>query len=291
MPPKKAPQPTAGERQRLAAWVRGVLAAEARARAGDPGRVVVRRLSNAEYENTVRDLTGLDLRPAHDFPADGAAGEGFTNVGDALVTSPTTLARYLAAAKETAAHAVPLPEGFRFSPAKTARDWTDRGGRRAEGVLRPVRPRRPAAGPAVPRGGRRVSGRPSGRPAFARRRRRGGEGEPEVLHRSLAGAGRPRAVVPARPRPRGLARGDAGGRSRAGRRGRRLAEARSGGPSRSAATAAATWRPSSRASQPRWPGPPAAWRPARRRGSTTSAASSPSSSATRTSSRRTRSSA
>src|SRR4051794_36297782 len=46
MPPKEKPQPQAEERRRLVAWVRGLLSAEARARAGDPGRVVVRRLSN-----------------------------------------------------------------------------------------------------------------------------------------------------------------------------------------------------------------------------------------------------
>ncbi|MBV8880847.1 MAG: DUF1587 domain-containing protein, partial [Planctomycetaceae bacterium] len=125
MPPKKSPQPTADERAALTAWTRAMLDAEARARAGDPGRVVVRRLSNAELNNTVRDLTGVDLEPARDFPADGAAGEGFTNAGDALVTSPTLLGKYLGAAKEIAAHAVLLPDGFRFSPAKTQRDWTD----------------------------------------------------------------------------------------------------------------------------------------------------------------------
>jgi hypothetical protein len=125
MPPKKSPQPSAEERKRIVAWARGLMDAEARARAGDPGRVVVRRLSNAEYDNTVRDLTGVDLRPARDFPVDGAAGEGFTNAGDALVTSPTLFNKYLGAAKEIAAHAVLLPDGFRFSPAKTRRDWTD----------------------------------------------------------------------------------------------------------------------------------------------------------------------
>ncbi len=125
MPPKKSPQPSAEERRRIAAWARGLVEAEARARAGDPGRVVVRRLSNAEYDNTVRDLAGVELRPARDFPVDGAAGEGFTNAGDALVTSPTLLGKYLGAAKEIAAHAVLLPDGFRFSPSKTRRDWTD----------------------------------------------------------------------------------------------------------------------------------------------------------------------
>ena len=125
MPPKKSLQPTADEKATLIAWTRAMLDAEARARAGDPGRVVVRRLSNAEYNNTVRDLTGVDLEPTKDFPADGAAGEGFTNAGDALVTSPTLLGKYLNAGKEIAGHAVLLPDGFRFSPSKTQRDWTD----------------------------------------------------------------------------------------------------------------------------------------------------------------------
>ena len=124
MPPKKSPQPTAEERRTILTWTRAMLDVEARARAGDPGRVVVRRLSNAEYTYSLRDLTGVDLEPAREFPADGAAGEGFTNAGDALVMSPTLFTKYLNAAKEIADHAVLLPDGFRFSPAKTPRDWT-----------------------------------------------------------------------------------------------------------------------------------------------------------------------
>src|SRR5262245_62028476 len=72
MPPKGKPRPTAEERRLLLGWVRGFLDAEARARAGDPGHVPLRRLSNAEYDYTVRDLTGVDLRPAREFPTDGA---------------------------------------------------------------------------------------------------------------------------------------------------------------------------------------------------------------------------
>ena len=61
MPPKDADQPTADEHKQLADWVHGYLKAEAQARAGDPGRVVLRRLSNAEYTYTLRDLTGVDV--------------------------------------------------------------------------------------------------------------------------------------------------------------------------------------------------------------------------------------
>ncbi len=126
MPPEEAKQPSDPERTLLKKWVRDYLTVEARARAGDPGRVVLRRLSNAEYTYTLRDLTrvaGLD--PAREFPVDGAAGEGFTNTGNALVMSPALITKYLDAAKEVASHAVLLPDGFRFSPTTTRRDWTN----------------------------------------------------------------------------------------------------------------------------------------------------------------------
>lgn len=125
MPPKGEPQPTSAQRKRLIEWVRRFLDSEARARAGDPGRVPLRRLSNAEYNNTVRDLTGVDLQPASDFPSDGAAGEGFTNAAEALSMSPGLMSKYISAAREIASHAVLLPDGFRFSESKMQRDWTN----------------------------------------------------------------------------------------------------------------------------------------------------------------------
>lgn len=125
MPPKEARRMPDADRRSLRGWLARYLEAEARAGAGDPGPVVLRRLSNAQYTSTLRDLTGVPLDPAREFPADGAAGEGFTNAGNALVMSPALLAKYLDAAKSVAAHAVPLPDGLRFSPGTTRRDWTD----------------------------------------------------------------------------------------------------------------------------------------------------------------------
>ena len=125
MPPGFARQPAAGQRRQLRDWVDRYLQAESLANAGDPGPVVLRRLNNAEYTYTIRDLTGIDLDPARQFPTDSAAGEGFTNTGNALVMSPALLSKYLDAGKEIASHAVLLPDGFRFSPHTTRRDWTD----------------------------------------------------------------------------------------------------------------------------------------------------------------------
>lgn len=126
MPPPESDQPTDAERQVLADWLRDFLSAEARARAGDPGHVVLRRLNNAEYTHTIRDLTGVDsLDPVKEFPADGGAGEGFTNTGQSLVMSPSLATKYLDAAKGIAVHAVLLPDGLRFSAGESRRDFAD----------------------------------------------------------------------------------------------------------------------------------------------------------------------
>ena len=126
MPPKKEKQPSATEKTQLTNWVRGTLDQIALANAGDPGPVVLRRLSNMEYTYTLRDLTGIEsLDPAKEFPVDGAAGEGFTNAGAALVMSPALLTKYLDAAKAIASHAVFTPHGMRWSASTSAQDWTD----------------------------------------------------------------------------------------------------------------------------------------------------------------------
>src|SRR3989449_985285 len=126
MPPKEKPQPAAAQRAQLLSWVNAALDQIALARAGDPGPVVLRRLSNAEYTYTIRDLTGIEaLDPAKEFPADSASGEGFMNVGNSLVMSPALVAKYFDAAKEIASHAVLLPDGIRFSPKNSGRDWTE----------------------------------------------------------------------------------------------------------------------------------------------------------------------
>ena len=64
---------------------------EAERNAGDPGPVLARRLSNAEYDYTIRDLTGVDIRPTREFPVDPANEAGFDNSGESLAMSPALL--------------------------------------------------------------------------------------------------------------------------------------------------------------------------------------------------------
>jgi mono/diheme cytochrome c family protein len=126
MPPREAPQPSDAEREQLLGWFTAALDAEAAARAGDPGPVTLRRLSNVEYDNAVRDLTGIDMRPtqAREFPPDAVGGEGFANVGEAMPVTPVLVERYLKAARDVAARAVLLPTGFRFSASPERPEWT-----------------------------------------------------------------------------------------------------------------------------------------------------------------------
>ena len=127
MPPKDAPQPTQAAREQLLGWISAALDAEAAARAGDPGQVTLRRLSSTEYDNAVRDLTGVDMRPtqAREFPVDSVGGEGFANVGDAMPVTPELVERFHHAARDVAARAVLLPTGFRFSPSPDRPTWTE----------------------------------------------------------------------------------------------------------------------------------------------------------------------
>jgi hypothetical protein len=68
---------------------------------GGPGRVTLRRLNRREYDNTIRDLVYLDLKPSatHEFPPE-ELGDTFDNDGDVLVTNTLAAEKYLTAAQD-----------------------------------------------------------------------------------------------------------------------------------------------------------------------------------------------
>jgi mono/diheme cytochrome c family protein len=125
MPPPKAAQPPPAQRQKVTTWIAALRAQEARKNAGDPGVVLARRLSNAEYNYTIRDLTGVDLRPAREFPVDPSNPAGFDNSGESLAMSPALLNKYLQAARDVANHLVVGVQGLAFAPHLVLAD-TDR---------------------------------------------------------------------------------------------------------------------------------------------------------------------
>ncbi len=117
--------PTPESRGQVVSWFRDLRAREIARHAGDPGLVPARRLSNAEFNYTIRDLTGVDIRPTREFPVDPQNPAGFDNSGESLTMSPSLLKKYLGAAREVASHAYLHADGLGFAPHVMASD-TDR---------------------------------------------------------------------------------------------------------------------------------------------------------------------
>ena len=108
MPPEnRKRQPTLAERELIQAWI-DFQVFKTDPRHPDPGRVTIRRLNRTEYNNTTRDLVGVNFKPADDFPADDA-GYGFDNIGDVLSMPPVLLEKYLTAADKILAQAIVVP--------------------------------------------------------------------------------------------------------------------------------------------------------------------------------------
>ncbi len=101
MPPEDADQPSDEQRKQLVdALDRAIYAVSCDLRPR-PGKVTARRLNRAEYNHSIRDLFGMDLRPADAFPSD-EVGAGFDNNGDVLSLSPLLVEKYLDAAESVA---------------------------------------------------------------------------------------------------------------------------------------------------------------------------------------------
>ena len=121
MPPRKKPQPTAQEQQRLAEWIKyGALGINATH--PDPGRVTVRRLNRVEYQNTIRDLMGVEFNSTEAFPSDDT-GYGFDNIGDVLSVSTMLLEKYMQAAEKIVTQAVPTVAKVMAESTLTAKDF------------------------------------------------------------------------------------------------------------------------------------------------------------------------
>ena len=98
MPPADEPRPPAEEVVIITDWLEADFSRQDRMIRPRAGRVSARRLNRAEYNNTIRDLLGVDIRLSEEFPPDQAAF-GFDNVSDALRISPVLTEKYLDAAE------------------------------------------------------------------------------------------------------------------------------------------------------------------------------------------------
>jgi mono/diheme cytochrome c family protein len=96
MPPVEKPQPDVADVAKVVDWItQNVVQAELSLRENS---VVMRRLNRAEYQNTIRDLVGVEF-DISGFPEDPTAS-GFDNIGSTLSLTPTQLELYLEAARQ-----------------------------------------------------------------------------------------------------------------------------------------------------------------------------------------------
>jgi mono/diheme cytochrome c family protein len=113
MPPAGAPRPNQATYDAVAGFVEGELDRAASARPNPGTLPLLHRLSRTEYENAVRDLLGIDALPKEmDYslllPSDNVSS-GFDNIADLLFVSPTTMERYVDAARKISRLAVGDP--------------------------------------------------------------------------------------------------------------------------------------------------------------------------------------
>ena len=110
MPPKGQPLPSEAELNAVTKWIQARFGFAARGPGlASAATVKVRRLNRVEYNNSIRDLLGIDVQPADDFPQDDSA-YGFDNIAQALSVSPLLMEKYLATAERIARAAVFGPD-------------------------------------------------------------------------------------------------------------------------------------------------------------------------------------
>ena len=117
MPPPAVPPPAAADVKLVVGWISSELARLDREVKPDPGRITARRLNRTEYNNSVRDLLGVDFQPAADFPPDDS-GYGFDNIGDVLSMSPSLMEKYVSAAEKIARTALYGPPSMKPTMVK-----------------------------------------------------------------------------------------------------------------------------------------------------------------------------
>lgn len=137
MPPADEPQLTRGERTTLVDWLTKQIQLAIRHRRGAGGQAVLRRLNRVEYQNTMRDLIGLDIDYARNLPPDEFSVDGFQNNGAALGMSALQLEYFLQAARDALQRTIvegPPPPVFTHQAVETVADkgkdnWNNRLGR------------------------------------------------------------------------------------------------------------------------------------------------------------------
>jgi hypothetical protein len=126
MPPENKDKPSLPERDEIVAWIDNTVFWFDPQKI-DPGHVTFRRLNRTEYNNTIRDLLMVDMRPANEFPPDDT-GYGYDNIGDVLSVSPLLMEKYIRAANAVAEKAFDTSDVERIDLELGAKKfWNQKG--------------------------------------------------------------------------------------------------------------------------------------------------------------------
>ncbi len=107
MPPASAPQPSDDTRRDMTGLLHRDIEAFDYAVIDDPGFELMRRLTHTEYDNTVRDLFGVQLGLSDRFPDELTGSSGFDNSANTLFLQPSLMERYIAVAERAVELALP----------------------------------------------------------------------------------------------------------------------------------------------------------------------------------------
>lgn len=121
MPPEDEPQPNETDRQVVANWIDAGLRSYVKKASSEVPATTLRRLTNFEYENTLRDLLGVDLNVIDSLPKDPDKPYHFNNTAEFMLLGPEQIDRYLEVARRALASAIVDPE--KPKTHKTRREW------------------------------------------------------------------------------------------------------------------------------------------------------------------------
>lgn len=106
MPPKKEDSLLPAELRTVTSWITQEINALVASQKGTGGRIVLRRLNKIDYQNTMRDLLGIEMDYAKNLPPETLSEDGFRNNGTTLQMSDLQLEYYLESARKGLAKAI-----------------------------------------------------------------------------------------------------------------------------------------------------------------------------------------
>ncbi|MCE9518236.1 MAG: DUF1592 domain-containing protein [Verrucomicrobia bacterium] len=109
MPPEDEKQPTDAERKALIAWIEAGMRNFASTAVKTDTAPTARRLTNFEYQNTMRDLLGFELKLSDNLPEDPVKPYRFNNTADFMLIGPEQMDRYLECARRAMTSAIVDP--------------------------------------------------------------------------------------------------------------------------------------------------------------------------------------